>query len=214
MEKRIVLQESNRYIYWIKGDNSVFYLSIPNASKVHLVLNLIPNVTDDVIKGLKHDNDKVLVIPIIDGDVLDRAKLNNAVDFQSLDVIFSNTINLAYQILSYNHLEVDNVVSFLKNLDFESFQTWFIQKYDGRVVLYEEKKEIDDVVPSSVQDTISNDAVPSSQVNNGVISNDDFHPDNDLDSSRDGNGSLGFVSYVLLGVVVAVMSLIFLYFLV
>ncbi len=200
MEKRIVLQEDNRYIYWIKGEDSVFYLSIPKATQVNLVLNLIPNVTDDVMKNLKHDGDKVMVVPIVDGDVLDRVKVNNATDFQTLDGIFSSTINMAYQILSYNHLQVNEVVSFLENSSFESFQTWFIQKYQGRVILIKEKKELDSVPP--VQEVSSVIEENNSLKNQEVVAN------------TNKSGSMGFVSYVLLGVVVAVLSLVMLYFLI
>ena len=200
MEQRVVSQDHNRYIYYIKEDYYSFYMLIPSSASVNLVLSIMDEPNDDKIKSLPFLVDKVIVIPVVDSRILSMIKQNSSEGFQALEKMFSNVLNLSHQILTYNHLQVDEHVYFDENMSYSSFQTWFIQKYGGRVISYKIPYEVK-------EDNIVN--MPIDVMDNSLVDEDK----NSFESSNRNSG-LGFVSYVLLGVVVAVASLILLYFLI
>lgn len=219
MEQRVVLQDNTKIIYWIQDKMISFYLVIPMSNSVHLALGIEKNVNDEKIKEVNATRDSVFVIPVVQEQILSGITENRVDYFNLLDGIFSETINMAYQILVYNHIDVRNGILFNENKDYMTFIQWFIQKYASRVSLVqykiwndvvdnanvvpiiEEKKE--DVIPPQVVDTST--ILEKSQENE--VSHDD--------TVHSGEGKdLGFVSYVLLGVVVAVASLVLLYFII
>ena len=205
MEQRIVSQENNRYIYFIKEEQVGFYLIIPRALDVSLVLTIIDNVNDEVIKQLSCPVGQVYVCPVVSSDMLAGLIQNQVNDYQAVDNIFSSALNLAHQILTYNRLNVSHSVYLKNHSVYTMFCSWFIKKYDGRVLLLnDEQKNLDtNVQESNVTENIVNNVTPVDTPVNDV-SNDE------VDVTQ--HGSMGFVSYVLLGVVVAVLSLVFLYF--
>ena len=113
-------------------------------------------------------------------------------------------MNLSHQILSYNKLNVNQVVYLKNHPNYSVFCDWFSKKYSGRVRLIEEERvSVSAPVVQKSNSTIEKQIVQTPVNENEVLGNDD-------QVTRE--GSLGFVSYVLLGVVVAVLSLVFLYF--
>ena len=204
MEQRIVAQESNRYIYFIQDGDVKFYLAIPKMANVSLLLNLIDGIDDIKVKQDSVFN-RVVISPVIGREVLDGLLQNKVSDYQKVDDIFSKAINDSYQILTYNHIAVERSVSLNENRTYSMFCQWFCQKYNGRVQLIPYKQEmVESVTPV---------------VNQGVVNQvTDANPDVVSENIEEtvpavqSKGGLGFVSYVLLGVVVAVVSLVFLYF--
>ena len=199
MEQRIVAQESNRYIYFIQDGDVRFYLAIPKMANVSLLLNLIDGIDDIKVKQDSVFN-RVVISPVIGREVLDGLLQNKVSDYQKVDDIFSKAINDSYQILTYNHIAVERSVSLNENRTYSMFCQWFCQKYNGRVQLIPYKQEmVESVTPVVNQVTDSNLDVVSENIEEAV-------------PVVQSKGGLGFVSYVLLGVVVAVVSLVFLYF--
>lgn len=218
MEQRIVLQSEKKYIYFISDSDVNFYLIIPRCQKVSLVLKLVYPVDDNVVQGISDVDDKVIIVPILSNELLNGLMQNHVDSFNAVDTIFSNALNLAHRILTYNHLEVDMAVYFDENTNYSTFHSWFIQKYGGRVLSIqlspqkvsdsslEHHQELDTTTSLEQQ----NQTVPTSDAKNDNV---DEEVDVQLSQSQLPEGKdFGFVSYVLLGVVVAVVSLLFLYF--
>ncbi len=206
MEQRIVSQQANRYIYFIKDNNYSFYMLIPKSSKVSLVLNITDNVDDEKIKSMPLNLENVIVVPNINEQILSNIKQNNLEYFEFLNELFSKILNLSYQILTYNHLEVNNQIYFNESQTYTTFYNWFIQKHDGRVAPIKlensQKKEIE-------KPNITNTNVLE---NNPPLEKKEEKIQTTLPTEEVSHGKeFGFVSYVLLGVVVAVISLVFLY---
>ena len=201
MEQRIVLQEADRYIYYIKENHCSFYMIIPRSSMVNLVIKMIGYVDDEKVKSVVPHLNKVIIIPVIDANLLSSVQQNSLESFNAVDAAFSIIVNLSHQILTYNHVQVDTTVYFDECAEYATFQSWFIQKYEGRVVPIKLVSEQPLTTDDSALDVASNVVEDSNEKDDAVFEQ------SDLPSNRD----FGFVSYVLLGVVVAVISLVFLY---
>ena len=195
MEQRIISQDGTKIICYIKENTYAYYLIIPASKKVNLLLNIVNNITDETIKQINSYPDKASIFPIIDQNILLGVSQNQAESFQALDNTLSEIINSSYQLLTYNHLEIDNNILLNKVGPYPTFYNWFINKYNGRVQLAEleliEKKE------------------PQPQVQNTPTPPQVQEQDGPIEEQE--SKSLGFVSYVLLGVVAAIATLIFLY---
>ena len=210
----MILQEANRCICFISDGVGSFYLNIPNSNKVHLMISLVNHVTDDVVKKYKDNPDVVIITPVIDENILTGVKQNNMKCFTYLDGLFSKIINLSHRILTYNHLNIENLIYFNQNLEFSAFNTWYIQKYNGRVVLSQISFIGEHFDANNLSSNDLSKEVLADKVND--VADSDFKSvgdskKSDVISKHADKKDLGFVSYVLLGVVVAVASLILLY---
>ncbi len=212
MVQRMILKTQERCIYEIEEKELKFYLLIPNTKKVFLTICLMENPTDISIQKILFDQSKVFVIPKIENTFLERIKINSEQAFNDLDKYLSSLINLSHQIIVYNHIEVESVVYF-NSLSFHNFETWFIQKYQGRVaaikINYQSEEKPQPVIKES--DTIDNTMTLAASIENS----NKIAPPEDIEIEKpeqeEKSHDLGFVSYVLLGVIVAVVSLVFLY---
>ena len=209
MEQRIVARENTKYIYWIKDNNNAFYLSIPNTKEVGIIINLLKDANDEDVKRFPDIKDKVIVTPIISSEISLAVKENNAEYFNQLDSIISNAINLSHQILTYNKLDVKNSISLNNNKEYEMFNIWFVKKYGGRVSLIEIEENNNQTLNTPLS-TDQTSQLPENFKKTEPIIEETMELDKE-DAPSERQKSLGFVSYVLLGVVVAVASLIFLY---
>ena len=212
MEQRIVAQKETKYIYWIKNNDNAFYLSIPNTKEVGLVINLVKDANDEVVQNFPDIKGKVIVTPIISTETSLSVKENNAEYFNKLDSIISDSINLSHQILTYNKLNVSTSINLYNNKVYDMFNTWFIKKYSGRVSLI----EIEETNNSTLAGPLFADSTSQTPVSNAktepIVEETMELDKEELPMKKE--KSLGFVSYVLLGVVIAVASLIFLYLIV
>ena len=217
MEQRIVMQGKTKYIYWIKDNNDIFYLTIPASKKVSLVINMISNATDDVVKALNEIEGKILITPVLSMETVDGLKQNNAEYFEKVSEMLSNVLNLSHRILTYNHLEVDNNVFLINSKEFTMFNMWFNKKYEGRVTLLETKEsdnlDVRDPLIQSEQNFVKSQEVSMKNENEKTAPIPVEGMDTVMNKNADTEKKdMGFVSYVLLGVIVAVASLLFLYF--
>ena len=214
MVQRMVLKTQEKCIYEIEDKDLKFYLLIPNIQKVFLTVYIMEGPTDLSIQKIMQDPDKVLVIPVLESKLFSSVLANQTEGFNYLDKYVSSLINLAHQILVYNHVIVENVVYFNSPI-LPNFEKWLIQKYQGRVV--------GTVVNYRANEEVSPAGLEGNVVDHTMTLSNSLNPDaslekdlKDVDSSLEGNEKhdFGFVSYVLLGVVVAVVSLVFLYLLI
>lgn len=214
MEQKVVERNQEQCVFLIRESNIDFYLVIPNCKKVHIVLGLFLDVTVDLVKSIPKQNDKALVIPVLNRQFLEQIHNGQVQSYASLDNVLSFLINTSYQILTYNHIGVETQILLHNNADFISYNQQFVSKYQGRVQLIDLlPKEV--IQPEEVVSSVS--SVPS--VHENVLQSEvsDIMPDSMEENQEQLSPNLrearepGFVSYVLLGVLVAVISLVFLY---
>ena len=234
MERKVILQTSEQCIYYIKDTSLEFYLIIPNNKEVSIVLGLFPEVNEGIVKTLPFEKDKAIVVPAINGNILTKANHLDDISFKYVDNVLSYLINTCYKILTHNRLVVRSKVLLNNHTAYENFNNKFIEKYQGRVELYNLiEKNIPKEVPlanTNIFEPISGTTVipaftptepPFKQESlaNNVRGDemeelvDPLLADEPVITSEDKKDSKepGFVSYVLLGVLLAVISLVFLY---
>ena len=214
MEQKVIERNQEQCIFLIRESNIDFYLVIPNCKKVHIVLGLFLDVTVDFIKSIPKQNDKALVIPVLNRQFLEQIHNGQVQNYASLDNVLSFLINTSYQILTYNHIGVETQILLHNNADFISYNQQFVSKYQGRVQLIDLlPKEV--IQPEEVVSSVSVDPPVHENVLQSEVS--DIMPDSMEENQEQLSPNLrearepGFVSYVLLGVLVAVISLVFLY---
>lgn len=214
VEQKVIERNQEQCIFLIRESNIDFYLVIPNCKKVHIVLGVFLDVTVDFIKSIPKQNDKALVIPVLNRQFLEQIHNGQVQNYASLDNVLSFLINTSYQILTYNHIEVETQILLHNNADFISYNQQFVSKYQGRVQLIDLlPKEV--IQPEEVVSSVSVDPPVHENVLQSEVS--DIMPDSMEENQEQLSPNLrearepGFVSYVLLGVLVAVISLVFLY---
>ena len=211
MEQKVIMKESNKCIYLLRDNNISFYLIIPRSKEVNLVLGIFDNIDDNNVINIKNIPDKSIVVPIIDKNILEGAKTGKEECYKYIDNLFSILINTAYKILTYNKIEVNNKIILDYNMKYSSFNNWYIPQYKERIELIDlnlhpdntiPKPQINDVKESRVlEDTLPD--IKAKELNNNDILNNNKYA-----------SAGGFISYVLLGVIVAVISLVILYMLI
>ncbi|MCI6266086.1 MAG: hypothetical protein MR598_04500 [Erysipelotrichaceae bacterium] len=213
MEQKVIEKSQEQCIYLIRESNLDFYLVIPNCKKVHIVLGIFKGVDDNFVKRIPKQVDKAVVIPVINSQILEQANYVQTQSYQYLDNVLSFLINTAYRILTYNHIEVDSQIFLNQNADLGGFQQKFLSKYQGRVQLLDLffKTEVPQKVNlvSDSLETVS--PVVSSAVIDEVVDVPTEMPEEKKVNTAVEAREPGFVSYVLLGVLIAVISLVFLY---
>lgn len=232
MERRVILQTAEQCIYLVKDTNLDFYMVIPNSRKVSIVLGLFPDVTENDVKTLPKDNDKVVVIPVINSQILTNANHLDTVSFKYLDNVLSYLINSTYKILTHNRLEVEKKILLNNHSLYSNFNDKYIEKYQGRVELYNliQKQSSEPVMSNKeiFEPVSATTVIPAFKPSEPMFKNvtndnkttdsieEEIEPilyDEPVVKSSDvkDNKEPGFISYILLGVLIAVISLVFLY---
>lgn len=202
MEQKIISKTEEQCIYLIEDTNLNFYLTIPNNKNLSIVLGLFSNITDEIIKSLPKQTDKALVVPVINNEILTRANQFEPTSFKYLDSVLSYLINISYKLLTHNKIEVNSKILLNNHSSYENFNNKFIEKYQGRVELHNliQKQEPTPVVSPTINN-IEETVAP-------IVTEE---PVTSPNPTPQASHEPGFVSYVLLGVLVAVISLVFLY---
>lgn len=229
MEQKIIYKTEERCIFFMKDTNLDFYLVIPNNKQVSIVLGIFPNITEQVIKTLPTEKDKAIVIPVINEQILTSANHLDPTSFKYIDSVFSYLINISYKILTHNNLTVNQKILLNNHSLYENFNQKYIEKYQTRVELYNlfqkttntPNKNIFESIPQSdpkpefkpveppftPKPTNNNKADDLEEVIDPILYDEPVITSPEKKDSHEP----GFVSYVLLGVIVAVISLVFLY---
>ena len=171
----------------------------------------LTNAVTEIYKSF-HFNDIAVVIPVLDSNLIEQIKLNNDQKiFEYTNKVMGYLINTAYGILTSSNINVDSIIKFNSNQDFTAFINWFVAKYNGRVELVDYNQapinKFENV--ASPQPEINADSKLASDVLDKTASMDAIN----TTTSEKNVKEPGFVSYVLLGVIVAVVSLVALYML-
>ena len=227
MNKNLITSSNNTNIYSIQDDKISFYISIPtNHDNLSIAINILNNSNDinpninsneQIQEKLKqvyqNFNDVSAIVPIIDSNIIEQLKLNNDEKiFNYVDKIISYLINQTYKLLTSENINVNNIIKLNNNKQYNIFNDWFIKKYNGRVELIDYDQTStpleDNVLENKEKTAAQNiaDQVLDNTNNINVIEDKEERPVEQA-------GGLGFVSYVLLGVIVAVVSLVVLYML-
>lgn len=216
-----VARTSERCIFLIENNNLKYYIVIPMVNKnVKIVLGIIENVNNDSIKNIPNLSNEVVVVPVFNQGVINYLKEEQQSYTQAFNY-FSSLINNSYGLLIHNKKEVDPTIMINNSADFSNFINSFVSKFSERV-----QKSDRDLLSSQNNYSYNNQDNSQNLVNNDIPVSMNAYPNVDVSAetevskpmtktlSRDNRGEPGFVSYVLLGVVIAVMSLIFLYMLI
>ena len=214
MEQFEIERKGTRFTYLIKDNNIEFYLIIPNNNRVSIVLNIMEAINNDKVKNIPEFMDKVLVIPVLNQNIINYLK-TPASSYNQADNYFSNLINTSYKILTHNKITVEPLVYLNNDTLFSNFNKYFVNKFNGRVSLIElnlqssnsVKQENVEVSPVMTQKQELNSELDNIYNDEIVLKEDKPKKDNVNKKEP------GFVSYVLLGVIIAVASLVFLYML-
>jgi len=223
MNKTLILQLNRHDIYLLSDNNISFYISVPkteafksvnisidlkdNFDKININKNDSVYVKDELINIYQEiDNENItLVIPIFYNDILERIKQMPSENlFSYLDKCISYIINNAYRVLVSHNIQVNSKIVIVKNEKFDNFIEWFSKRYSSRVDAKQYSELLGDftsVIP--VVSTSNILEVPTEKVS---------MPEEGNIPIREAH-STGFISYVLLGAIGIVVTLIILYIL-
>ena len=202
-----------------------------NYDTYDLTKNSLEVVTNELINYYKNlDNYNItLILPVFYDDVLNRIRVVDDMEiYQKLDRYLGYIFNTAYAFLTKNNIKVNNSIYVINNDSFNKFTNWFVARYNNRI----EYKTILDLVKEN--GTYSNYNVIETPNINFVVGKDeeptidktvemeletfdsfarDVMPtDNNKKAVKNRKDtSSGFVSYILLGVITFVVSIVLLY---
>ena len=198
------------------------YIIVPMSNQVKILLNIMDGINnnnpnaDGIIKELPLLNDKVVVVPILDQGILNYLA-NPQATYSSESVnYFSKLITNIKGSLVNSQKQVDNVSIINDNSKFASFNNYFalnastvsIQKSNGDLL-------IKNTPSNNMTNVMPNPNIMASDIPlaypQGIEEEQGKGMVREL---KPNHGEPGFVSYVLLGVVIAIMSLVFLYMLI
>ena len=203
-----------------------------NYDSYDLTKNSLEVVTNELINYYKSiDNYNVtLVLPIFYDGILDRIRtVEDLVLYQRLDGYLGNIFNNAYAFLTKNNIKVNSNIYIINNDSFKTFTNWFVSRYNNRI----EYKTILELVKQSDHFN-SYDMVETPSINFVVGKNEEPKLDKTVEietetfnsmtrdiideepkkkdaSTSDKKNNAGFVSYILLGVVSFVVSMLLLF---
>ncbi len=227
MEQRKMLELNKHDIYLLSDNNIAFYIGIPkvtefnsvnisidlkdNFDKININKNDIVYVKDE-LANIYQDIDSeniTLITPIFYNDILQRIKTEPKEGlFSYLDKCLSYIINNAHKVLVENNIQVNSKIVIVKNDKFANFINWFSARYSSRVDTKQYSELLGDftsIIPVVNTDNII--SVPTEKVsadNNSVSG---------VQTNLKESHSTGFISYVLLGVIGIVITLVILYML-
>lgn len=210
VEQSLIFNDNTRVIYRFKSGKVLFYLVIPKNNRVNLCIDM--EVFDDSnINSIKLGDSYACIVPILDVNIRNRIIMGDVNFMGGMDKYISECLNLSHKILTHNNISVDGTVYYNHVDGLEKFESFFGERYKDRVKVINEKKE--SILESNDVGLLNNQVqrtpvdIPMSSVNIDTL-------DDGTSGASNNRKEMGFVSYVLLGVVFAVLSLLFLYFIV
>lgn len=225
MNQSLVARLSNTVVYLISDKNISYYLSVPinNSGKISIAINIMDNINNSNVSGTYQmfDNQNIcLISPLLDKNILFQMKTQNEQVYQYADKCISYLINAVYKMMSNNNRNVDGKIILIKNDAYILFENWFTTRYKDRVECREfntpkpnPETPIQNIQPQATIPVV--DTVGEQKASAVLDNTKDIVTNNEQTSTTSNEPKdLGFVSYVLLGVVVAVVSLVILYMLI
>ncbi len=233
MNNTLIGNVGNKNIYLVQDEKIPFYIGIPNEQSATIVINLvdnidtinptktalteIPNKITEIYNKFNYEGVAV-VTPVIDGKIMNGVKENIDPQYTSfLNKAIGYLINKAYSELKQNGKEIFKQIKLNNNETYLGFNERFASMYPDRIELVKY-----DNAPTNNFVNQTNIPMPTIGPEENTVANttnialDDAYKDVEEEPAGDASPTKkepGFVSYVLLGVIVAVLSLIGLYLL-
>lgn len=200
-----------------------------NYDTYDLTKNSLEVVTNELINYYKNlDNYNItLILPVFYDDVLNRIRVVDDMEiYQKLDRYLGYIFNTAYAFLTKNNIKVNNSIYVINNDSFNKFTNWFVARYNNRIeykTILELVKQSDNfsnynlvetpsinfVVGKNEPPTIEKTAEIEVETFDNYVKNIDKEEKKVIE--RSGVGSAGFVSYILLGIITFVISMLLLF---
>ena len=203
-----------------------------NYDSYDLTKNSLEVVTNELINYYKNlDNYNItLILPVFYNNILDRIRVVEDLEmYQMVDRYLGVIFNNAYIFLTKNNVKVNNSIYVINNDSFKKFTNWFVSRYNNRI----EYKTILELVKQSDHFN-SYDMVETPSINFVVGKNEEPKIDKTVEIETETFNSMtrdivdteskkkdtfqsnkknnaGFVSYILLGVVSFVVSMLLLF---
>lgn len=149
MDKKLVLELPNHSVYYVKLDNTSYYITIPkNITQTNICIELkskMDNYNLDmndeiwVMENVKNTFSYIdmynitLVLPILDEECTNILEKMDTDKFEIIDRILGSIINGAYINLKENNQNIDPTIVMVNNERFKSFINWFVSRYHERV---------------------------------------------------------------------------------
>lgn len=203
-----------------------------NYQSYDLNKNSLEDVTNELINYYKSiDNYNVtLILPIFYDNILDRIRtVEDLVLYQKLDGFLGSIFNNAYGFLTKNNIKVNSNIYIINNDSFKSFTNWFVSRYNNRIeykTILELVKQSDHfnsydmvetpsinfVVGKNEEPTIDKTVEIETETFNSMT-RDIFNnnPSEKIATPKEVKQNAGYVSYILLGIISFVVSLLLLF---
>ena len=231
MNQTVIGNVLNKNIYLVSDKNISFYISVPNEDKTSIVINLVDNANaidisrenanditskiNEIYSNFNYDNIAV-VTPVINDQITQQVKNNEPRYVSYLNKVLGYLINISYRYLKDNGKEVYAQIKLNNNESYKDFNDTFISLYKDRVELV----NYNNIPLNRFENTNEENTKKTNEealANTTTIALDDAYKE--IEEEKEDVKRLtkkrepGFVSYVLLGVIVAVISLVMLYLL-
>lgn len=233
MNQTLVGNINNQNVYLINDEKVPYYISVPNEKTATIVINLpdnpdkintaknslteIPNIIKEMYSKLSREG-SAIITPVIDSKIMEQVKLNTdpkCVSF--LNQAIGYIINKAYSTLKQNGKEIFKNIKLNDNVTYKIFNNRFQSLYNDRIELVKYDNNVTNInTPQTNIPNIQNIQNEEPTIaNTTTIPLDDAYKELEVENPKVKTRTKepGFVSYVLLGVIVAVLSLIGLYLL-
>ena len=202
-----------------------------NYQSYDLNKNSLDTVINELVNYYKKlDNYNItLILPVFFDDILSRITTVEDIDkYQTIDRYLAEIFNSSYNLLVKNNIKVNSNIYVINNDSFKKFTNWFVSRYSNRIeykTVLELIKQGDEynaynvietpsinfVVGKNEEPSIEKTAEIEIETFDSIVKETQKAPKN-KPSKKNDNG--GYVSYVLLGVIVFVISLVLLWVLI
>ena len=199
-----------------------------NYQNYDLNKNSLDVVTNELINYYKNlDNYNVtLVLPVFFDDMLSRIiTVDDMEKYLAVDRYLGEMINSAHRLLTKNNIKVNSNIYIINNDSFRKFTNWFVARYNNRIeykTILELVKENDNfsnynvietpninfVIGKNEEPNIEKTAEIELETFENIVREIEDKPKKIVPKKDSSNG--GFVSYILLGVIAFVVSLVLL----
>lgn len=200
-----------------------------NYQSYDLNKNSLETVTNELINYYKSvDNYNItLILPVFYDDILLRIRTVEDIEiYQKIDHYLGHIFNTAYAFLTKNNVKVNSNIYIINNDSFKKFTNWFVSRYNNRIeykTILELVKQSDNfsnynlletpsinfVVGKNEPPTIEKTSEIEVETFDNYVKNIDKEEKKVIE--RSGVGSAGFVSYILLGIITFVISMLLLF---
>lgn len=237
LEKHNIYYVSNNiYGYYILvpfkdyNDTNIVVRLKSNYQNYDLNKNPLDVVTNELINYYRNlDNYNItLILPVFYDDILSRIiTVEDMEKYYLLDKYLGEMFNSAYKLLTKNNIKVNSNIYVINNDSFKKFTNWFVSRYNNRIeykTILELIKKNDEFNSYNIIETPNMNFVVSKNEEPNIektvqleletfdnISKEMEVVSKKLPSKKEKNNA-GYVSYVLLGIIAFVVSLVLLWF--